>query len=72
MNTEKENIILKKRIERLQKYVVVLEEQLKKHINNEEYHKYKCKYYKNDSEKLKEMLNSLVVPNGLGLIKSKL
>ena len=68
MKIEEENIILKQRLEMLQKYVVVLEEHLKKYINKDEYPK--CKYCEKDYEKRKEIMNSLFFPGDL--IKSKL
>ena len=46
---ENENILLKQKIESLEKHVVELEEHLKKYTNSTRH----LKYYENNSEKLK-------------------
>jgi len=56
MNMENENILLKQKIESLEKHVVELEEHLKKYTNSTRH----LKYYENNSDKVKERTRNYV------------
>ena len=56
MNAEEENIVLKQKIEGLEKHVAELEEHLKKYTNSTRH----LKYYENNSEKVKERTKNYV------------
>jgi hypothetical protein len=56
MNMENENILLKQKIESLEKHVVELEEHLKKYTNSTRH----LKYYENNSDKVKERTKNYV------------
>ena len=53
---ENENILLKQKIESLEKHVVELEEHLKKYTNSTRH----LKYYENNSDKVKERTKNYV------------
>ena len=53
---ENENILLKQKIESLEKHVVELEEHLKKYTNSTRH----LKYYENNSDKVKERTRNYV------------
>ena len=53
---ENENILLKQKIESLEKHVVELEEYLKKYTNSTRH----LKYYENNSDKVKERTRNYV------------
>ena len=53
---ENENILLKQKIESLEKYVAELEEHLKKYTNSTRH----LKYYENNSDKVKERTRNYV------------
>jgi hypothetical protein len=56
MNIDEENILLKQKIESLEKYVAELEEHLKKYTNSTRH----LKYYENNSDKVKERTRNYV------------